>query len=292
VLSNAASTEPRSGSLSIAGQTIGITQAGTTCSYGLQSAAGSVPAAGGTGTVGVVAANVCNWASASNDPSWLTITSSGTGGSSDVRFTALANPTATPRMGTLTIAGLTYTVSQAGAPCQYTLPSSNVTVASGAVAGDFDFSTTFAGCTPQAVSYAGWIDVTTMFDGASGQVDFSVEANPSTFNRVGTIRLGEQIFTLTQTGGACGFSLNANSASFGPPGDMRSVLGSPSALGCVPAVGTDQPSFVTLGNLFGPVSNIFTLEFTISPFASLTPTTRFGRITFGGQILSIKQTSY
>jgi hypothetical protein len=60
----------------------------------------------------------------------------------------------------------------------------------------------------------------------------------------------------------------------------------------VPVVGTDQPGFVTLGTLTGPFSNIFTQEYTLAPFSSLTRATRAARITFGGQILTVKQTSY
>jgi hypothetical protein len=99
---------------------------------------------------------------------------------------------------------------------------------------------------------------------------------------------------VTESGGACGFSLNSYSALIGPLGDTtRTVFGSPSALGCTPApVSTNQPSFITLGSLFGPISNTFTQPYIVSPFNSITPALRFGNITFGGQIFVVKQTSY
>jgi ABC-type arginine transport system ATPase subunit len=55
----------------------------------------------------------CAW-SASADVGWLSITggSSGTG-AGKVSFSAAANSTTGPRMGTLTIAGETFTVTQA-----------------------------------------------------------------------------------------------------------------------------------------------------------------------------------
>jgi hypothetical protein len=184
-------------------------------------------------------------------------------------------------------------VTEAGAPCTYTLGSNNVTVASTGASGAFTFSTTAAGCSPNPVSYANWIVATPTFNGTSGTVQYTVLPNPGTSNRVGTIRVGEQNFTVTETGGACGFSLNSYSALIGPAGDAsRTVFGSPSALGCTPVVGTDQPSFITLGSLFGPSSNIFTLPYGVSPFSSITPSLRLGRITFGGQIFVVKQTSY
>jgi len=55
----------------------------------------------------------------------------------------------------------------------------------------------------------------------------------------------------------------------------------------------DLPSIVTLGGLSGPVLNIFTQVYTVTPFTgSLTPVTRKARITFGGQIFTVKQSSW
>jgi len=70
------------------------------------------------------------------------------------------------------------------------------------------------------------------------------------------------------------------------------LLGSASALGCSPSVGVDQPSIVTLGGLSGPVSNIWTQPFSVSLFNSTVVAARRARISFGGQLLVIKQTSW
>ena len=295
IQSNAASVTPRNAVLTINGQNITLQQSGTQCNYNLQSSTGSVPASGGAGSVGVVSPAVCTWTATSSDPSWLGITSGPGGtGTSEVQFLAQPNTQAAARSATLTIAGLTYTVTEAPAACTYSLSSTNVTIASSGASGSFTFSTAATGCTPAPVSYASWITATPSFNGVSGSVAFVVDPNPGTLSRVGTIRVGEQNFTVTETGGACGFSLNSYSALIGPLGDTtRSVFGSPSALGCSPApVGTNQPSFITLGSLLGPTNNIFTQPYTVSPFNSITPALRFGNITFGGQIFVVKQTSY
>src|SRR5258708_30652386 len=62
--SNAASTTSRTGSLTISGQLIGFAQAGTLCTYQLRSTTSGVPAAGGLGTVSVVAPAACSWTAA------------------------------------------------------------------------------------------------------------------------------------------------------------------------------------------------------------------------------------
>ncbi len=61
VSSNASSTTGRTASLTIAGQTVGVAQAGTVCTYTLGSAVATVPNTGGNGTVTVSTANACTW---------------------------------------------------------------------------------------------------------------------------------------------------------------------------------------------------------------------------------------
>jgi hypothetical protein len=292
--SNASSTTTRSSSIAISGQSVNLSQSGTSCSYALQSANGNVPAVGGTGLVGIIAPAACTWSSSTNDPSWLTISSSGTAGNSDVQFVAQRNTNSAPRSASLNIAGLTYTVSQDGAPCTYTLGSKSTNIASsGLNSGSFAFSTTASGCSPNAVSYSNWIGASTSFSGTTGTVTFNVAQNFSGMNRQGTIQLGDQGFTVTETAAACAYSLNAYGEVFSQLGGHDQVLGSPNAVGCAsPPTGTDQPSFITLDQLTGPVNNIFTQPFQIAPFNSLVPNLRFGNITLGGQIFAIKQTSW
>ena len=294
VSSNASSPSSRGGSVTINGQTVNISQAGTVCTYTLQSQAGSVPGSGGAGSVGVISAPACTWAAATSNPDWLTITSSGNIGTSDVRFSALANTSQNQRIGTLTVAGQSYSVTQAGAPCTYTLGAAGTSVAADGVASaSFGFSTSSAGCTPAAVSFANWITVNnTSFSGGAGTASYSVAPNPVTANRSGTIVIGDRSFTITQLGGQCGFSLNAYGALFDRFGGPGAVLGSQAALGCTPAVGTDQPSFVLLEPLVGPANNIFTLPYSIEQYSSLTRSIRIGRIAFGGVTFTVKQTSY
>ncbi len=86
------------------------------CSYALASNTASVGFAAASATVGVVADGGCSWTASSNS-SWLTITS-GTPGAGDgtVGYSFTANPGTSTRIGTLTIAGQTFTVTQAATP--------------------------------------------------------------------------------------------------------------------------------------------------------------------------------
>lgn len=299
--SNTSSSSSRSAILTIAGQSVGVTQSGTSCAYTLASTAGGVPASGGSSSVGIITPAACGWTSTSSDTSWLTITSNGNSGSPEVQFTAGANPSSISRSATITINGSnppftgTYTVTQAAAPCSFTLSAlSSGALSSGGTSGSFTFSTTASGCPLSAMSYNAWITATTTPNpnGVSGTVNYTVAPNPNGTARSGTIQLGGSSYSVTQTGAACAFSLNAYSALFNLGGGTGAVQGSPSAGGCVPTVGTSQPGIVGIGTLSGPVLDIYTLPFTVFPFSSATPAVRRAYITFGGQNYAIKQTSY
>jgi hypothetical protein len=295
VQSNEAGTSSRAGEVLIAGQTVAISQAGTVCSYVLESTSGVASAIGGTASVRVIAPTPCSWSATSN-ASWLTITASGSSGTSAVQFTVAANPAASARSGTLTIRGLTYTVEQAGASCSFAIvgPSTSPLLASaGATGQSFAFAASATGCSPSAVSYANWITIDgTSFIGTAGTVTYSVASNPYGVERRGTIQVGNALYTIVQAGAPCGYSLSIYGRLFHVEGGIDTLLASPTAAACTPTAGTDMPSFITLGPLTGPVLNLFSLPYEVAPFPSLTPTVRVGRITLGGQILTIKQLSW
>jgi hypothetical protein len=299
--SNAGSPTGRSTQLTIAGQTIGLSQDGITCTYTLQSATGTAPAGGGSGSVGLIAPAGCGWSSGTSDP-WLSITSSGSNGSGTVDFVAQPNPTATPRSATLTIVpsdpmtpSLAYVVNQGPAPCSYTLALGAITVGADGASDNFNFTAGTVGCTPAVQSYASWLHVNSPpLVGTSGTVSWTADANTSGAIRVGVIQVGTQTFTVTELGGPCAFSLNIYGATFNAaahPGNF--FFGSPSGLGCVPTVAADLPSIVTLGPLTGPANNIFTQVYNVAPFdGSAMPVYRRAKISFGGQIFIVKQSSW
>jgi len=87
---------------------------GGACSFSINPTSASFAAAGGSASVTVTTQAGCNWTAASNN-SFITITSGASGtGSGTVNYSVAAN-TSTARNGSLTIAGLTHSVSQAGA---------------------------------------------------------------------------------------------------------------------------------------------------------------------------------
>jgi len=101
----------RNGTITIAGQTFTVSQdAG--CTFSLDSASQSFTSSGGNGSVSVTTPAGCVWTATSN-AGFITITSgNGGSGSGVVNYTVAAN-NGPGRNGTMTIAGQTFTVTQA-----------------------------------------------------------------------------------------------------------------------------------------------------------------------------------
>jgi all-beta uncharacterized protein/BACON domain-containing protein len=104
----------RTGTLTIAGQTFTVSQDAVPCTFTVAPTTVTVVVAGGSGSVAVTAGAGCAWTASSN-AGWLSITSGSSGtGNGTVSFSGTANSSGTGRTGTLTVAGQTVTVMQAG----------------------------------------------------------------------------------------------------------------------------------------------------------------------------------
>jgi len=92
-----------------------IDDADLPCAYTLSPTSSTLGAAGGAGNVNVSTGSTCAWKATSN-ANWLTITATQSAtGSATVKYSATAHSGSSPRTGTLTIAGQTFTVTQTAA---------------------------------------------------------------------------------------------------------------------------------------------------------------------------------
>jgi PKD repeat protein/GH25 family lysozyme M1 (1,4-beta-N-acetylmuramidase) len=188
----------RTGTLTIARQTFTVSQAGASCSYAITPATRGHEGGAATGLVTVTAGAGCSWTAASN-AAWITVTSGATGsGNGAVGYSVAANPAQSVRTGTLTIAGQTFTVTQAAMTCSYSItPASRSHEA--AAASDIVSVGAGAGCGWTATSNAAWITVTSGATGSgNGTVGYSVAANPAQSARTGTLTIAGKTFTVTQ----------------------------------------------------------------------------------------------
>src|SRR5262249_20346124 len=174
-------TTPRTGTLTIAGQIFTVTQAGAPCTFTLDATSVSPGAAATTGTVGVTASvGSCTWTATSNAPTWLTVTAGSSGtGNGTVTYAVAANLTTTPRSGTRRRAADPFTVTQAGAPCTFTLDATSASPGAAATTGTVGVTASAGSCTWTAMSNTPtWLTVTAGSSGTgSGTVGYAVAAN-------------------------------------------------------------------------------------------------------------------
>lgn len=106
-------------------QIVPLASGAAPCVFSLAQASQSIVSTGGPGSIGVSAAAACPWMAASNVP-WIVIQDGTPGtGSGQVHFNVAINDrTTTSRSGTISVAGQSFTVTQAGASA---LPDLTVT---------------------------------------------------------------------------------------------------------------------------------------------------------------------
>ena len=111
------SSNPRSATITVAGKSHTVNQEGVSCTYSISPTSRSFTSDGGEGTVSVTtSASDCSW-TASERIAWITITFGSSGsGNGTVTYSVSANTKkkSKSRNATITVAGLSHTVTQEG----------------------------------------------------------------------------------------------------------------------------------------------------------------------------------
>lgn len=189
----------RSGSLTIAGQTLTVAQ-GAACAFGVSPLTQSLTAAGGAGTATVSTIAGCGW-SAVSQSGWITVTAGASGSSSGtVSYTVAQNTSTAPRSGMILAAGQIVSVTQAGAAasCTYSVSPTSASIGGSGGVGSATV-VAGAGCSWVASSSVSWISITNGSSGtASGAVYYSVQPNPTKWTRNGTLTVAGKTVSITQ----------------------------------------------------------------------------------------------
>jgi hypothetical protein len=278
----AANPDPqvRRGSVVLNEQRVEVMQAAAECSYSLSEPSTTFDQTGGTGAFDVRASNaLCGW-SASSDSPWIVVRSGATGkGNAAVEFTVTAS-TGTARTGTITAAGLRFTVTQQPTACSYTAtPRSHTVPTAGGVV--TVAVTTGPQCPWTAASSDGWI-------GISGPSSFSGPGT-ATFNvvpvagpaRTGTVLVAGQAVTIAQ-GSACSFALSAPGATIPAAGGSGQVQVS-TASGCAWTVASDAPWITFAGGASRTGSG--EVHYQVAPGSA----SRTGTLTIAGRAFTVSQ---
>src|SRR5262249_17831356 len=195
----------RTGTLTIAGHIITVTQGGNEtlppdCSYSIAPPSRSIGDGGGSIDVTVTTKTDCAWTAVSGS-AWISVASGSAGaGLGRVGLSVAPNTSVNTRTGTVTIAGSVFTVQQAGVTptCSFSIapPSASVAASGGSQTVTV---TTAAGCAWTAVSSVSWIDIGSAGRGeGNGTVQLRVDPNTSSSPRSGTVTIAGRIFTVQQ----------------------------------------------------------------------------------------------
>ncbi|GEM_PF-409650 len=285
------STSPRTGVILIGDKQHTVVQSGVTCNYSINPTSESFASTGGGGTVNVTTTTGCDWTAVSN-AGFISVTGGASAtGSGQVSFTVDPNTSSIARSGTMTIAGHTFTVNQAGAPggggCSYSINPTNQSFPTGGGGGTVNVTTT-TGCAWTAVSNAGFITITGGASGVgSGAVSFTVAPNTSSSARTGTMTIAGHTFTVNQAASACIYSISPGNKVFGRSGGSGTVNVTTTA-GCN-WTAVSNASWITVttgasGSGSGMVSYTVSVNTTGSP--------RTGTVTIAGKVFTIKQSAF
>ncbi len=253
------------------------------CATSLSPNGAFFPTTGGQGSFNISAPAGCTWTATSN-ATWINITSIDTGsGDETITYAVRDNFTNAAREGTISISGLTFTITQdsdAFPDCTYALSSAFESFPAREGTGSLSVN---AGerCAWQATSNAGWITITSNCCGiGNGTVSYRLAANLSQAGRSGAITIAGKNFSVKQKANAPPV-VNAGQDQTVALPDRATLIGSAADDGA----GTLSVSW---SKLSGPDSVIFSNASGQSSAALLgTPGTYVLRLTAGDSVFTV-----
>src|SRR5579875_2341802 len=193
----------RTGSLTIGGEAFQIVQTGPSGTFTLQPASMNAAASGGMGMLSITAPGPNTpWTAQSNVP-WITIDGAASGsGNGSIVYTVAANSGTAARTGALLVAGVAFTVTQAGAQpgCNYSVRLGAITAFGSGFTGSVSV-TAGSGCNWTATTGVPWISIVSGSPGTgNGVVNFTVQPNTALTSRTGGLTVAGYSIALTEAG--------------------------------------------------------------------------------------------
>jgi hypothetical protein len=183
--------------VTIGGQTLQVTQAAVApCTYTLSANSLSAPSGGLTTTTTITASGgTCSW-TATSGVGWITVSPTNGTGSRGVTITVAAN-TGTARTAYLTMAGLSYLVTQSAVGCSYTLSTLSLTVPVAGGTLPVTITPNLGTCSWAVVNPVSWLTVTPGSGTGQATLSLVVTANSGS-PRTTTLIIGGQSLAVTQ----------------------------------------------------------------------------------------------
>jgi hypothetical protein len=272
----------RTGTITIGGVTVAISQPAGACSYSVAPVTVDQTASGGSGSVTVTTGAGCTWTAVSSAP-WITVTAASGSGPGNVSFSVASNP-GSARQGTLTVAGQVVTVRQDGTACTFTVSAPPNPVPSSG--GTFTLDVTGPpACGWSASSGSSWLQISSATSGGgTGRVTVNALANTDVQPRTGTLAIAGQTISVTQAGAACSYTLAPLAQTVAVTGG-NGLITVTTASGCAWTATSSVPWISITSGAAGAGNG--TVSFAVPANTSGSP--RSGTLTVGGQTATVNQ---
>ncbi len=262
------------------------------CAYTVAPMAIEVGNQGGTGTLAIRAPGVCAW-TVENSAGWVNISGDASGeGDRNLTYAVATHEGFDYRYATITAAGKSVTVAQAGRPlpqpCTYSVSPGATTAPAAGGSGSIAVAAG-PGCAWGAASQSSWITITSGSSGSgSGAFGFLVAANTASAARIGSMTAGGQSISVSQAGSApppnCNYSISPTSANYTRAGGTGTINVTTQA-GCA-WTATAQQTWIRI-ILGTPGSGNGQVQYIVDPCTCNND--RSGRIVVAGRNFDIRQ---
>ena len=281
-------TVARAGTMTIAGQTATINQAAAACTFTLSGTNANFLVAGGSSNVTVTANGTnCAWTAVSNS-AFITITAgTNTTGSGAVAYSVAANSNTLSRSGTMTIAGQTFTVTQAATACSVAPATTNATFTAAGGSSNVVVTANGTNCTWTAVSNNPFIIITAGTNGVgNGTVTYTVAVNSNTVVSLsGTMTIAGETFTVTQPAASCNAAPATTNATFIAAGGSSNVVVTANGTNCTWTAASNSAFITITAGTNGTGSG--TVSYSVT--ANTNTIGRSGTMTVAGQTFTVTQ---
>ena len=201
----------RSGTITVAGNTVTINQGQAPCTFGVAPTNLNVPFGGGGASAAINVRAGCAW-TASSGTSWISIASGSPGNGNGTVALQVAANSGDARSGTITVAGTTIAIAQAAAPCTIGVAPTSLNVPSSG-GGASVTVTVRSGCAWTASGGTSWMSIASGSQGnGNGTVALQIAANGGDA-RSGTITVAGTTVAIAQAAAPCTFGVSPLSQS-------------------------------------------------------------------------------
>jgi len=268
-------TSPRSGTITIGGQTHSLSQNGAAAFVTIDPILKTAVSAGESYDIAVTSNT--DW-TVVESLDWASVSVASGSADSTVTVTVDANTTTRPRSGTITIGGQTHSLSQNGAVAFVTIDPISKTAVSGGESYDITITSNTDWTATESLD---WASVSLASGSGDNTVTVTVDANITTSPRSGTITIGEQTHSLSQNGAAAFVTIDPISKSTVSGGESYDITVTSNTDWTV----TESLDWASDSSTSGSGDGVVTVTVDGNSSAS----SRSGTITIGGEVHSLNQ---